>query len=839
MWILILAGSMLLGLIPASIAKEKGYDNYGLWWLYGWLLFIIAIIHVACLPSKNVSSSSNSGVGNSTNEPETNSVGNNDLSLQNNNSSDSSKSTNNQLELVFEEEPNSIQANIPVLIEKVSLFKDRSRGDLKARCFFRSVTSKPISALLVDVLCFDVWGNESGVVSDFQYLDLSTKRESIFGQTEPIPIENLNTRNIKIKIKKVLYSDGSRDETTDDQLIYKKEELKEFFNNIDLVNEYVREVGQASKFVPVVGEFFWRCTCGIINNRFEHNCYKCRINQDIQVSHLDRELISSNLAIYQEAERKRIEKENAEKEEQKRIAEEKERLEREEKERQEKEEAERKAEDARLKKEKIKKITKRIVLTVISILFASFLVYAIGWHVIPYSRYTKACKLQNNQLFDEAYSIFTALGDFSDSPEKAKETLYKKGEYLISTGAYYEAAEVFRLIADYQDGQSQMTYCLNEGAYRDALALMDSGQYKDAAAAFKALNNYLDSNDKYQFSQYMYAKGLFDDGDYASAHRVFADLGTYNDSLDMSNESEYLLSLEYYENGEYNLAYTGFSSIVNYKDSRDRAIDSQYHYGLECYENEDYKNAYDAFNSISMRSVMEENEEFLGLFAESKYQYALILMDQHNWLDASNLLKDLGNYKDSASQYKEAYYQYGISTLDDKRYVTAVEIFESLGNYQDSKEKSKEAKYGYVLAHYNNNDTTTYGFLKSLKDAGYKDCRDLYTKLYSWHVSFVMNSDPDNYTSNLSSVSRYGDYVCHITLTGGTPGEEIYLKYTMVFPDGGRLYDYWDFKMGDGDRATCWGYYEDKSNIPTGTFTVKIYIKSTGEYLGEASIKIT
>ena len=41
-----------LGLIPANIAKKKGY-SFGLWWLYGWLLFIVAIIHVSLIPDKN------------------------------------------------------------------------------------------------------------------------------------------------------------------------------------------------------------------------------------------------------------------------------------------------------------------------------------------------------------------------------------------------------------------------------------------------------------------------------------------------------------------------------------------------------------------------------------------------------------------------------------------------------------------------------------------------------------------------------------------------------------------------------------------------------------------
>ena len=41
-----------LALIPANIAKRKGY-SFGLWWFYGWMLFIVAIIHVSCIPDKN------------------------------------------------------------------------------------------------------------------------------------------------------------------------------------------------------------------------------------------------------------------------------------------------------------------------------------------------------------------------------------------------------------------------------------------------------------------------------------------------------------------------------------------------------------------------------------------------------------------------------------------------------------------------------------------------------------------------------------------------------------------------------------------------------------------
>lgn len=50
--IVCLAVAAGLGLIPAAIAKNKGY-SFGLWWFYGWMLFIVAIIHVSLIPDKN------------------------------------------------------------------------------------------------------------------------------------------------------------------------------------------------------------------------------------------------------------------------------------------------------------------------------------------------------------------------------------------------------------------------------------------------------------------------------------------------------------------------------------------------------------------------------------------------------------------------------------------------------------------------------------------------------------------------------------------------------------------------------------------------------------------
>jgi uncharacterized membrane protein len=43
----------LLGLLPAFIASSKG-RSFGLWWFYGAMIFIVAIVHAIVLKDKSV-----------------------------------------------------------------------------------------------------------------------------------------------------------------------------------------------------------------------------------------------------------------------------------------------------------------------------------------------------------------------------------------------------------------------------------------------------------------------------------------------------------------------------------------------------------------------------------------------------------------------------------------------------------------------------------------------------------------------------------------------------------------------------------------------------------------
>ena len=739
-----------------------------------------------------------------------------------------------RFETLFENEPNTIQGNVPVLIEKLSLIIDHQNESLMARCIFRSLTDKPIMALLVDVVCTDVWGKKAQSVEGFQFLDLKTKRDSTFGQTKPIPIPDSATRAIEVVIKKVLYTDRTMvDASTDISVLPKQELLESFFASAELAKEYARESNDRAKYTTVEGEHYWRCACGAINEREDGTCYRCHADKAHLLSLLNVELISGNLTAFNEEKRLKAEREQAEREEQLRQAEERMRLAQEEKERKEKEEAERKAEELRQKKAKRKKTVKRTSLITAAVLLVGFLVYATGWHIIPYIRYQNACKALEAQSFDEAYNTFVALGTFSDSSEKAIDTLYQKGVYLMNNGSYLDAATEFERVPDYQDSKDQAVYCRNEAAYLDAKALFESGSYKEAADAFTALSDYSDSSDQANASNYHYGQELLENGEYENAHTVFKALSGYEDSKDLADESYYQLATQLFGEKKYDEAYTYFKGLSSYKDSKDQANESEYLYGIERFDAGDYEKAVAAFKLVKDYKDVGER------LPEAKYQYALALTEKKDWKAASSLFKELGDYQDSASRYKETYYQYGLQLLGSKSYKEAVTVFNSLGSYQESKAKLNEAKYGYVTAHKNRTDTTTYSYLKDLKAAGYKDSKDIYNSLYAWSVTIVINDSETNSTTSKSSISKYKTVYCHVTLHGGPPNEGIELRYSYNWPSSSTNGDSWDGKWYDGSSGAFYTWYTTPAYGYTGTFKARVYNKTTGELLGEATVTIT
>lgn len=501
-----------------------------------------------------------------------------------------------QQEMLFEDVPNTIQESIPVLLEKVSLYKEPRTGNLVTQCAFRSLTEKTLLAMLIDVHCTDVWGTPTDSVEGFQYLDLRTTRGMVFGEDKKIPIPNPTTRFVEIVIKKVIFSDRSLAEASQEKAVLPEQQpLLSFFGSEALTNEYLREIGINAKNTIAEGGGYWRCTCGTINSDSYNNCYHCNASKSALLALQNVELISANYEAHQKELQEKAEQERIEKERLAQEAKEKARIEKEEKERKSREAAAQRAEELRIKKEQHNKKVKRIRIAAAAVVLSLLAAYAVIWHIIPSIRYNKAETVLRNEQYDDAYEMFLALDAYKDSPEKAKEALYQKGCTLLKSGSYTEAAEEFSRISDYKDSHKKVLFCNNKVAYSDAAALYECGEYAEAAEAFRAISGFSDSEERSNAAMYENALCLVEEGNYAEAADVFSGLSGYSDSADKANEYRYLYAQHLLEEGQYRKASEAFHELGTYENSKELEKESKYQLADSHFNRKLYKDAYDIF----------------------------------------------------------------------------------------------------------------------------------------------------------------------------------------------------------------------------------------------------
>lgn len=76
---------------------------------------------------------------------------------------------------------------------------------------------------------------------------------------------------------------------------------------------------------------------------------------------------------------------------------------------------------------------------------------------------------------------------------------YKKAISLKEQGKYEEALTMFEALGDYKDSREQADICqtaINDRAYDEAAALLEAGNYEEVIAAFAALGDYKDSREQ-------------------------------------------------------------------------------------------------------------------------------------------------------------------------------------------------------------------------------------------------------------------------------------------------------------------------------------------------------
>ncbi len=329
---------------------------------------------------------------------------------------------------------------------------------------------------------------------------------------------------------------------------------------------------------------------------------------------------------------------------------------------------------------------------------------------------------------------------------------------------------------------------------------------------------------------------LLESKEYDKAATSFTDLGDFENSAELVTEANYLYAKELFANKNYNKALELLKGLSKkkYKDSSDLLQETTYQYAIDSFENQNYEEAYNSFTSIA------EYKDVPDRITEATYQYALQLEQAEQWDNSRKLFKTIQDFNDSYERWQESEYQYALGMYNQKKYIGAINSMESLGDYKDCKTILLEAKYQYAKSHLQNGSITTFDYLTELCSQGYKDSQQIYNDLYSWKATLTaLNTSPNDYKTIASSVSRYNTYLhFRFEVSGGKPGESVTISVRTDYPDGTIEYLDCDTYMGNISCEWPTGIYYGPGNRTTGKLTVYVYIKETGEYIGEGSIYI-
>ncbi len=232
---------------------------------------------------------------------------------------------------------------------------------------------------------------------------------------------------------------------------------------------------------------------------------------------------------------------------------------------------------------------------------------------------------------------------------------------------------------------------------------------------------------------------------------------------------------------------------------------------------------------------------FLFVIPEVKYQQACDELEKGSLTSAMELFEELNGYKDSNEMILEVKYQQACDKLKNGALTAAMELFEELDVYKDSDEMVLESKYRYVLRHRNNDELTTYNYLKELKREDYKDSSDIYDELYAWEAQVFAVNTNETSRNDMDSISRADPIYFHVKISGGEPRASVRIHVKTTFPDGESSEYIFDNEYSDGD--SCWygwaeGIYMYPEYGTTGTLQCKFY-DDDGNLIGKRSVRIT
>ena len=412
---------------------------------------------------------------------------------------------------LFQLSENLYAEGSPVIIAAGALLKDNQTGRVIAQLKLRNISPKIIKAATVSLFPLNTACKPLGEAIRYEYLDLSSTRDTDFGSKSAIPLPDASTRSFSVAVAEVIFTDNSVWNADDAawETLKSPEALTSRLDS-EMVKQFRLEYGSGAKNFLLEQKDLWHCVCGAVNRREEKACHSCRkaicdlrgIDLDVLKEYKELRLIR------------------------------------------EREQAEKEATVARERKEAaIKTALKTGIIAVVAVLL-----------IIIVTSLVKTAQARQ--------------------AEKARLNAYNSAVALIDAKQYDEAIAVLQELADYKDSVQQIQIAekgkqemLNATAYEKAVSLLEKKDYESAVLAFEALGEYSDSAKLLIESKYQYALKLMQSKNYRKAVTIFSGLNNYANSKEMTCECEYLHAMELIGQEDYSEAHAVLRTIPEYKDA--------------------------------------------------------------------------------------------------------------------------------------------------------------------------------------------------------------------------------------------------------------------------------
>ena len=178
---------------------------------------------------------------------------------------------------VFSLVENLYAEGAPVVIAAGALLKDNQTGRVVAQLKLRNISPKTIKAATVCLFPANIVGNPLGDAVRYEYLDLSSTRDTDFGSKSAIPMPDASTRSFSVAVAEVIFADNSAWNANDAawEPLEKPETLASRLDS-EMVKQFQIEYGSRAKNFLLEQKDLWHCICGAVNRQGETVCHSCR-----------------------------------------------------------------------------------------------------------------------------------------------------------------------------------------------------------------------------------------------------------------------------------------------------------------------------------------------------------------------------------------------------------------------------------------------------------------------------------------------------------------------------------------------------------------------------------